>query len=249
MNTADDQGEKLYTQVLKDAKNDPNIVGLILTAGRGKGLASERSDYDVLIVVEDGKANEYKEKFKKLKIINIFDPIVMSLTEFKGYAEIGSESEWDRYNFAHIKAQIDKGVIQELIDSKGIIPSNKIKEITEKNLDGYINSYYRSIKNHRDGNFIASHLDAAESIPCLLIMLFAMNGRVKPYNKYLEWELANYPLKITSWTVKNLMLIIKTVVATGDIKVQKKLFKSVKELFYKNGFTKSIDGWKDYYLG
>ncbi|MDD4901460.1 MAG: hypothetical protein PHS62_05195 [Patescibacteria group bacterium] len=249
MNTISSQGEKLYKQVLEDAKNDPNIVGLVLTAGRGKGLATEHSDYDVLIVVTDVKTDEYKKRFKKLKIINIFDLNVISLTEFKGHAEVGSETEWDRYNFAHIKAQIDKGGIQKLIDSKGIIPSNKIKKITENNLDGYINLYYRSIKNHRDGNFIASHLDAAESIPCLLVALFAMNGRAKPYNKYLEWELANYPLKITSWTVKDFMSKVKTVVATGDIEVQKKLFKSVKELFYKNGFTKSIDGWRDYYLG
>jgi hypothetical protein len=249
MKTTGNQGKKLYKRVLNDAKNDPNIMGLILTAGRGKGLVTEHSDYDVLMVVKNEKAKKYKEKFKKLKIINVFDLNIMSLTEFKHYAEVGSETEWDRYNFAHIKARIDKGGIQELIDSKGIIPSNKIKKFTEKNLDGYINLYYRSIKNHRDGNFIASHLDAAESIPCLLIALFAMNGRVKPYNKYLEWELTNYPLKITSWTAEDFISMIKTIVATGDIKVQKKLFKSVKELFYKNGFIESIDGWKDYYLG
>ncbi|MBI4122020.1 MAG: hypothetical protein HY461_01680 [Parcubacteria group bacterium] len=243
------QGEKLYIQALAEAQNDPNILGLILCAGRGKGFVTEHSDYDVYIIVRDEKSEEYKEKYRKLKIENIFDPGVFSLSEFKGLAEIGSEFEWDRYNFAHLKAQVDKGGIQELINLKGILPNEKIQQIVEKNLDAYINSYYRSIKNHRDGNVTASHLDAAESIPSLLTALFAMNGRVRPYNKYLEWELTNYPLALASWPAEAFLKTVKDIISSGDIKTQKNQFNDVKELFSKNGFSQSINGWNGYWLG
>ena len=249
MNNRNNQGEKLYQQALGEAKSDPYILGLFLVAGRGKGFATEHSDYDLFIIVNDEKAEEYKENYQKLKIANVFDPFVFSLSAFKNYAEMGSEFEWDRYNFAHIKAEVDKGGVQELIDAKGILPNDKIEKVVEDQLDGYINLYYRSIKNHRDDNLFASRLDAAESIPYLLTALFAINGRVRPYNKYLKWELQNYPLKITSWATEEFLETITAVAFSGDIEIQKKLFNSVKELFTKNNFTKSIDGWSGYYLG
>jgi hypothetical protein len=66
---------------------------------------------------------------------------------------------------------------------------------------------------------------------------------------FLEWELRNQPLKINAWTADELINIINKILVAGDIEVQKKLFKNAKELFYKNGFTQSIDGWDGHWLG
>jgi hypothetical protein len=33
-----------------------------------------------------------------------------------------------------------------------------------------------------------------ESVYWFLVTLFALHGRVRPYNKYLAWELDTYPL-------------------------------------------------------
>lgn len=241
--------EETYQNILEEAKSDSDILGFILSGGRGKGLATEHSDYDTMMVVPDGKEREYQEKYKNFTDTNDVYIKVFSLREFRKYAEFGSGFEWDRYNFSHLTAQADKtGEIQKMIDEKGKLPEDKIKETVSFNLGCYINSYHRTIKNHRDGNFDASQFDAAESIPLLLTALFALEGRMRPYNKFLEWELRNYPLAKLPWDGKTFFGMIKKIL-TGDIETQKEIFNKVKQLFYENGFKAEIDDWSNYYMG
>jgi len=188
---------------------------------------------------------------KAMSQTEILDINVLTLSEFENYAAFDTDFEWDRYNFAHLKAEIDRtgGKIQKIIDEKSLIPNERIKPIVENNLGGYINLYYRSLKNFRDGNLLASLMDATESIPFLLTALFAMNGRVKPYNKYLKWELTHFPLKIEIMDSSKFINFIEKIIATGDIEIQKELFKEAKKVFVENGFTEAIDDWNGYYLG
>ncbi len=48
------------------------------------------------------------------------------------------------------------------------------------------------------GNIIASRLEASEQIGALLNALFAIEGKVKPYYKYLEWELNTHKFQHSS---------------------------------------------------
>ena len=57
-----------------------------------------------------------------------------------------------------------------------------------------MNMLYRSLKNARVGLELASLLDAQESIPWFLEFVFTVHGRLRPYNKWLEWELEQHPL-------------------------------------------------------
>jgi len=63
-------------------------------------------------------------------------------------------------------------------------------------LDGYVNMAYRALKSERDGRRLESRLDAAESVPWWLDVVFTLEGRVRPYNKYLAWELREHPLSV-----------------------------------------------------
>jgi len=241
--------DEIYQKVLDKAKNDSNVIGFILAAGRGKGFSTEHSDYDTMMIVSDGKEKEYQEKYKDFSDTNDVYVKVFSLSEFKEYADFGSGFEWDRYNFAHLKAQVDKaGEIQEIIDEKGKLPEDKIKETVSFNLGCYINSYHRAVKNYRDKNLSASQLDAAESIPLLLSALFALEERMKPYNKYLEWELKNHQLAKLPWGGEQFFEMLKKVLA-GDIETQKEIFNKVKQLFYDNGFKDEINEWDGYFMG
>jgi hypothetical protein len=87
-------------------------------------------------------------------------------------------------------------------------------------LDGYINSLYRSLKSHRDGRPELAHLDAAESVPYLLTALFALDRRVRPYNKYLRWELERHPLSDPRWSVNLLLVDLRRIIADGDPSAQ-----------------------------
>lgn len=244
------QGERLYNQVLEEAATDPNIIGLILAAGRGKGFATEDSDYDLLLIVKDGKGDQYRVKCAEYNIENLFDIRTFALLEFREHAALGSPTEWDRYNFAHLKAVVDKtGEIQPLIDEKATLPPKKVNDLVDYCLDAYINSYYRSIKNHRAGNHLAAHLDAAESVPHLITALFALEGKVKPYNKYLGWELQNFPLAKLPWEAQDFLQKIATIVTSGDFATQREVFRAACQIFKASGHAGAIAKWDGYYLG
>ncbi len=80
-------------------------------------------------------------------------------------------------------------------------------------LDGWLNFAYRALKNDRDGRTLERRLDAAESMPWLLDVIFTLEGRVRPYHKYLPWELRRHPL--THWRAEELLVLL-TATLDGD---------------------------------
>lgn len=130
---------KIFSQIVGEAKNDKNILGLFLGGSRGKGLAKKNSDYDVYVIVRNKKEKSYKKKYpyKKYKKVDI---IVFSLMGFQKQAKWGSPTEWNRYNYWQIKTIVDKTKnkrIQKIINEKSIfsMKSNKIIRSTIKILD------------------------------------------------------------------------------------------------------------------
>ena len=236
--------EQEYKSLLAESRKDQNALGFILAAGRGKEFYTKYSDYDVAIVVRDKNLTAAKAKYKKYSKIDLS---VRSLSEFKKHANWRSDSAWDRYNFTHLKAIIDRGHIQQLIDDKGKVPQNKIKETVTKALDAYLNYCHRSFKNFRDGNRPAARLDAAESIPFILTALFAKESRLRPYNKYLAWELKNHPLRSIS-SSREFLKNIDVILRTGNTAAQKKMLSFISRVF-RPGFVKVFDGWRGYYFG
>jgi len=234
-----------FENLLGEAKADSNIVGFFLGGSRGKGIENEFSDYDVYVIVKNGKAEFYKKKYSKI-VDEYIEFMVYSFDEFKNYADWGSKEGWARYNCAHIKALIDKnGVIQKIIDGKAKIPESKIKSFIKEKLDGYLNYSYRSIKCLRNKDLFAARLQAAYSIPYFLDIIFAADsGRIKPYAEYLEWELENYPLKSFPLKSKEIIISITKILDGADLKTQQKLFRVCEKVFRQEGYRKVFDGWE-----
>jgi predicted nucleotidyltransferase len=230
-----------YAELRALARRDPNVIGMFLGGSRGKGLATEYSDYDVYLIVRR-KVGEYRRRFP-LRHGDDPEVIVFSLAEFRRHAAIGSELEWNRYTFAHVTAELDKtGEIQQLLDEKGTLPREVARTMAAEALDGYVNQYYRSAKNLRDGDELAARLDAAESVPYFLVTLFALHERVRPYNKYLRWELEEHPLPGRAWSAERLLPLLDAVVA-GDLAAQRRLFSDVERLARERGHGDVLDGW------
>jgi predicted nucleotidyltransferase len=178
--------KEILNGFIKEAKNDKNVLGFLLIGSRGKNQETKFSDYDIGIIVKDKVANSYKKKYE-LKNSPPFDFSVFSISEFRNYAEIGSPFEWDRASFTHVKAIIDKtGEIQKLIDEKGKIPNDRIKNYVSSRLDAYINQVYRSLKCFRDSNPACARLEASRSVHLFLDIIFGLEGRITPYYKYLN---------------------------------------------------------------
>jgi hypothetical protein len=109
-------------------------------------------------------------------------------------------------------------------------------------LDAYVNSYYRSAKNARLGLELASLLDGQESIPWFLEFLFAVHGRVRPYNKWLAWELQHHPLP----PARNRLLLgrLERIARTGELAEQQALFREAERLARAHGLGATIDAWE-----
>ena len=69
-----------------------------------------------------------------------------------------------------------------------------------------------------------------------LSTLFALYGRVRPYNKYLRWELTTYPLP-APWTAD---YVIATLLDRPS-----RLFPELEKLARAKGLGDVLDSWDD----
>jgi hypothetical protein len=106
-------------------------------------------------------------------------------------------------------------------------------------LDAYVNSYYRSAKNARLGLELAALLDAQESVSQFLQFAFAVHGRVRPYNKWLEWELAAHPLPVPID-----LALLRRIATTADLRAQQELFREAERIARDRGHGRVVDGWE-----
>jgi hypothetical protein len=119
--------------------------------------------------------------------------------------------------------------------------------IDHDRLDGWLNFAYRALKDDRDGRRLETRLDAAESVPWLLDVVFAMAGRVRPYNKYLPWELRTHPLD--GWPADDLLGLVERTLE-GDVGAIRETFARVRPACSSydaaRGHTRTTDmveGW------
>src|SRR5205823_12593929 len=82
---------------------------------------------------------------------------------------------------------------------------------------------------------------AVEAIPYAVRTLFALGDRVRPYNKYLEWELRHHPLD--GWAADELLPLIDRVLA-GEPTAQHELFNRIEPQARRAGFGDVIDSWE-----
>jgi hypothetical protein len=196
------------------------VAGLILSGSRARdGMATERSDYDVYLITASDSG------WASVRSADL-DVEVIPLEEFGGYALAGHRQEWNRYSFAWARVLLDRrdGEITRLVRAKGTLRPEEGRRLAAGALDAYVNGAYRSAKNRRDERPDEAHLDAAESLPHLLTTVFALHQRVRPYNKYLGWELRQHPLADPAWDADRLLSRLRRVLTDGDPATQRALF-------------------------
>ena len=239
--------DKEFEELVERIKGDENILAFWLDGSRGKGMITENSDYDCKMIVIDSVLLEYKEKYNN-KEKSVIEISVMTLDELKNYAKLGSDTAWDRYNFAHLKVVFDRTAqIQKIIDNKVVLSKEEQSTIIKNSLGIFINQLYRLEKNKRDGNITAARLDAIEAVPAFIEAIFALEGKVRPYNKYLGWELENYPLEKFPWERGE--LVEKLILATeeNNLHILYGLFLIIRPIFKSEGYSQEFDGWKGNY--
>lgn len=227
-----------YDAFVELAAADSAVVGLVLKGSRAHaGMTTEHSDHDLYVVLDDG-ATTALTRFAGHRTPEL-DLVILSLDEFRAVGMPGFE----RYALARARIVLDRvdGVIAQILASKARLDTDEAFREAGEWLDAYANSLYRSVKNDRDGHALAARLDAADSIRFLLELLFALDRRPRPYNKYLEWELARFPLP--GWDTPMLLDAADRISGTGAVSTQRRLFAQAEAVARRAGHGAVLDAW------
>ncbi|WP_328868835.1 hypothetical protein OHT76_01390 [Streptomyces sp. NBC_00287] len=227
-----------YDAFVELAAADPAVVGLVLKGSRAHDdMVTPHSDHDLYVVIADDAMTDLT-RFAGHRTPAL-DLVIVSLTEFRAAGMPGFE----RYALARAHILLDRldGGIAQILADKARLGAAEAFQDASGWLDAYANSLYRSIKNHRDGQALAARLDAADSIRFLLELLFALDRRPRPYNKYLHWELARHPLP--RWDTEALLGAVDRITGTGDVSLQRHLFLLVESAAREAGHGDVLDAW------
>ncbi|MEV8431402.1 hypothetical protein [Streptomyces chartreusis] len=227
-----------YDAFVELATADPAVVGLVLKGSRAhEGMITRHSDHDLYVILADD-ATTGLTRFAGHRTAEL-DLVIVSLTEFRAAGMPGFE----RYALARAQVVLDRldGDIARILADKARLSAEEASRDSGAWLDAYANSLYRSIKNDRDGHTLAARLDAADSIGSLLELLFALDRRPRPYNKYLTWELARHPLP--GWDTYELLRALDRISATGNVDDQRRLFALVETAARQAGHGEVLDAW------
>ncbi len=136
------------------------------------------------------------------------------------------------------------GLIAALVAEKAALSEQEAATLAPRLLDQFLNFIYRSLKNERDGRELAARMDAAEAIRPMIGYVFALDRRVDPYNKYLEWELERFPLLLPGWDLEATRTAIDALLRAPDVaEGARQAFTMVEATALGRGHGDVLDGW------
>jgi hypothetical protein len=223
-----------------------DLLGLVLSGSAGRGYATERSDLDVVVVLTDEAASTRSSTHSP-----DVDEAVDGWSELLTVPVFGTEDWWYRWTYAWAPVLLDRtgGELAAAVRRQATLTPEEADAvlIDHDRLDGWLNFAYRALKNDRDARPLEARLDAAESVPWLLDVVFAMAGRVRPYNKYLPWELRTHP--VDGWPADELLGLVERTL-DGDPTAVRETFPPVRAACAaydeERGHTRATDmveGW------
>ncbi|WP_405063423.1 nucleotidyltransferase domain-containing protein [Kribbella sp. NBC_01505] len=183
------------------------FLGMVLSGSAGRGVETERSDLDVIVVVTPELVERPLRRDTELELLPV------TLKHLETLAVFGDDQWGYRWSYAWAPTLLDHtdGRIERAIERQTRLSAEEVQALLELRLDAWINLTYRTLKSTRDGNLLAARLDAAEAISPFLDVVFALDGQVRPYSKYLTWTLEHHPLP--SWPTEDLLQTIEQYLA------------------------------------
>jgi hypothetical protein len=231
--------------LVTELSTDPNVLGLVLTGSAAReGMATARSDLDVYVVLREPDPSRRTTQRPGFDLPTC---TLDGLRVVPAPLQPDPDGWWERYAFAHSTILLDRteGELGRLVDGWGTLSGAESKHVLETYLDGYVNYVYRSVKSTRDGRPFEAALDAVESLPWMLAVIFAFERRVRPYNKYLAWELRTHPLERVDWKPNVLLPRLEVILTSADVTAQQQIYRSIEAASREVGLGGILDGWGD----
>jgi hypothetical protein len=229
--------ELTFERLLEVAGERADVLGLFLFGSRGREhMVDAMSDWDVCVVLRDDEAlADFDREYPYVHGARV-EISSTTLDGLRVSGVIGGVSEQARYAAAHVELLVDKtgGELAEIVASKEWIPDVERDGLIREALDAYINSTYRSLR-------YGTRLDSAESVPPALRTIFGLAGRIRPFNKYLEWELRHHPLD--GWDADEVLPLLDSLLA-GEPTGQRVLFRRLETAARAAGFGEVVDSWE-----
>lgn len=228
------------------ARQDPDVLAIFLSGSAARGMANENSDADVYVVVtEEAAARRATVKTPAL------DEIVVTLAQLESPARLGTDAWWYRWSFAWVEVLRDEsgGRLERALATQAKLVGEEQIGVLVDRVDGFINFAFRSLKSERDGRPLEQRLDAAESVTWWLDVIFALAGRVRPYNKYLAWELRTHPVDMPGCSADDLLPLVerlldgKATAVREAFAVVEQAGRTFDEQHGANRLGEVIDGW------
>jgi hypothetical protein len=228
--------QSAYEAFLRRAESDPNVLGVVLFGSRGfDAYVTEDSDVDVIVVVD------HEPDVWQTPHGGPLEAWPMTLGQFREHATPGNRDAWNRSAFLGVKVVLDRldGEIGRIVERKRELTEDEARAIVATSIDDYINALFRSLHNLEAGRELEGRLDAMESIPPLLTTVFALDGRVRPFNKWLNHQVRAQPLSIDGF-----IPLLERLVGEPTAAVQRSVFRAVEPAARAAGHGAEIDSWE-----
>lgn len=232
----------MYWELLARAKTDPAVVGVVVFGSRAAGpFAEPGSDVDCFVVV-DGPADEAARW--QTPHGSPVEAWAMTLDTFRRHALPGDPMTWNRPAFIRARVDLDKldGEIGRIVDRKRRLDPAEAGELAASAIDGAINSMYRALRNLEGARRLGGQMDALESIGPLLTAAFALEARVRPFNKWLVYELGVEPLESPAFA--RLIERIEDIVADPSAEHVRDAFRMLDAAARFRGHGAVVDSWE-----
>jgi hypothetical protein len=218
------------------ARTDRNVRGLVVSGSVARGVATDYSDIDVYVVLDRADPDWSTTRTPEI------DTIVVTFAELE-FLVPDPREWWHRWAFAYSNVALDRGGVAAAVIRQATLTHEEMLACLDCYLDGYLNFTYRSLKAEREHAAWEQHLDAAEAVPLLLWCVFALAGRVRPYNKYLRWELSRHPFTSPLVADTPWLNIVDALISSGDAGAQRRALVTIEQAVGQVGRGGIIDAW------
>jgi predicted nucleotidyltransferase len=234
-------GEATLEELLRYAKSSDDVLAVYVFGSRGRpdGLADAASDYDVGVVLRDDADLASFDSRWPYEHGAPVEVARATMSELRVAGDFGTPSAWSRPIYGAVDLLLDKTAeVAAILDAKRLVQPEARLTMLRESLDAYINSTYRSLRYRLVGAGAGVLFDAAAAVSPLLDFLFALDGRVRPWNKYLEGEVQEQPLP-GGITIDLLLQVL-----AGDVEAQHGVFRDVERLAREHGLADVVDAWE-----
>jgi hypothetical protein len=226
-----------WDDVLSFAEEDERVVGLVLLGSRGRGIGvDDASDHDACLVLRDEDAVDEARRRFPTRHGDPVEVLAMTVEELDAFGELGSLDEVHRYAFVHVTPLVDRsgGELQRVLDAKELLGPLDAAMIARAAIDEATNAVYRSLR-------YGTALDGAEAVAPLLGAVFAVDRRIRPFHKYLAWELEHHPLP--GWSPADVAGLLAGV-ARGEHAALHEAFRRLEAAARRTGLDDVVEGWE-----